>query len=184
MDANATAMTDIHDIKPALAVGPDLQWLWWLLGIVLLLALAFLAWRLWRRRKKAPEEKPAPPPLPPEVEALGALDALAADGRMAAKEYYFRLSAVLRRYIERRYGFPAQEMTSEELLPELGRLELDSGLRQEVSTFCSLSDLIKFAGAPAGQSRMQADLALARRFVEQTAPKEEETDLEQNEQQA
>lgn len=171
-DSNATTMTDIHDIKPALAVGPDLTWLWWLLGALVLLGLAALAWWLWRRRKQKPVEAPAPPPVPPEVEALQALDALAADGRLAAKDYYFRLSAVLRRYMERRYGFPAEEMTSEELLPMLATLELDSGLTREVKTFCGRSDLIKFAGAPAGRSRMQDDLALVRRFVEQTVAKE------------
>jgi hypothetical protein len=175
MDSNAAQMTDIHDIKPALAVGPDLTWLWWLLGGLVLLGLAVLVWRLWHRRKQKPVEAPALPPVPPEVEALQTLDALAADGRLGAKEYYFRLSAVLRRYMERRYGFPAEEMTSEELLPALDALELDSGLSREVKTFCGRSDLIKFAGAPAAPSRMQADLALVRRFVEQTVVKGVET---------
>jgi hypothetical protein len=168
-DSNATQMTDIHDIKPALAVGPDLAWLWW---VPVLLGLAALAWWLWRRRKQKPAQTQAPPPVPPEKEAMQALDELAADGQLAAKAYYFRLSALLRRYMERRFCFPAAEMTSEELLPVLVTLDMDGGLRREVESFCGFSDLIKFAGAPAAQSRMQADLALARRFVVQTMERE------------
>ena len=48
------------------------------------------------------------------AEALQMLDALAAEGRLDPKQFYFRLSAVIRRYIERRFDFPAAEMTTEE----------------------------------------------------------------------
>jgi len=172
-DSNATTMTDIHDIKPALAVGPDLIWLWWLLAALALLGLAWLAWRRRRKTRAAAPAAAAPPPLAPDVEALQALDDLAADKQMAATIYYFRLSAILRHYMERRYGFPAGEMTSEELLPVLGRLDLVPDLFQAVKDFCGASDLIKFAGTPAAQSRMQADMGMARRFVEMTVAREQ-----------
>jgi hypothetical protein len=167
-DANATAMTDIHDIKPALSMGPDLHWLYWALAAVAVLVLAVLAWQLWRRRKKPPAAEDAAPPIPAETEAYGLLDALAAEGGLDPKQFYFRLSAILRRYIERRFEVPAAEMTTEELLPTVDRLSLGPQLSQPLKAFCRATDPIKFAGAGADAHHMAQDMAFVRNFVRTT----------------
>ena len=172
-DGNATPMTDIHDIKPLLSMGPDLQWLYWVLGAMGLAGLALLAWYLWRRRKKPAPSIPAPRPLPPHIEAYQALDALEAQARISGKQYYFKLSAILRRYLERRYGFPAAEMTTEELLPRLDGLPLDADLAPALKAFCRSADPIKFAGADASRNRMHDHMAMARHFIRQTTAEEE-----------
>jgi Domain of unknown function (DUF4381) len=161
-------MTDIHDIKPALAMGHDLRWLYWTLAGLALLALAALVWRRWRKPAKPAAADNAPPPLPPDAEALQLLDALAADGDLEPKQFYFRLSAVIRRYVERRFAIPAAEMTTEELLPRLDRLPMEADLAQTLKAFCRAADPVKFAGAPAGTDRMAHDLAFARNFVHRT----------------
>jgi hypothetical protein len=166
--ANATAMKDIHDIKPALAMGPDLYWLYWALAALAVLVLAVLAWRLWRRRKRTPAEEAAEPPVPAETEAYGLLDALAAEGELNPKQFYFRLSAILRRYIERRFEVPAAEMTTEELLPTVDRLPLGPQLSQPLKAFCRAADPIKFAGAGADSHHMARHMAFARDFVRTT----------------
>lgn len=166
---NTGPMTDIHDIKPALAMGADLNWLIWLAAAMVAVAvLAAVAWWLWRRRKKTAAE-PAATPLPaPEVEAYALLDGLAAEDHGDLKRFYFRLSAILRRYMERRYGIPAAEMTTEELLPAVGRLDLSLDLAGQVKSFCLRSDPIKFAGAVADAGRLAYELAFVRDFVRQT----------------
>ncbi len=161
-------MTDIHDIKPALNPGMDLVWLYWLLATLAILALAVLGWWLWQKRKKRPQAVYAPPPVAPETEAYGLLDALAADGSTDVKHFYFRLSAIVRGYVERRFEIPAAEMTTEELLPQVDRLPLALDLTQALKSFCRTADPIKFAGAAVNQSRMSEDLAFARTFVRQT----------------
>ena len=172
-DANATAMTDIHDIKPALAWGPDLQWLYWALAVLAVVVLAALAWRFWQKRKRpAVPETPAPP-IPADTEAYGLLDALAADGDLNPRQFNFRLSAILRRYMERLYEIPAAEMTTEELLPVVDRLPLQADLAQPLKDFCRYADPVKFAGRPADQNRMAGDLAFARDFVRRTTPQAE-----------
>jgi hypothetical protein len=167
-DANASRLTDIHDIKPALAPGPDLRWLYWALAVTAVLGLLAFAWRMWRKRNKPAVAEMAPPPIPAETEALEMLDALAAEGNLNPKQFYFRLSAILRRYIERRYDIPAAEMTTEELLPEVDRLPLSLELAQPLKTFCRETDPIKFAGASAEQIRMAKDLSFTRDFVRKT----------------
>ena len=104
----------------------------------------------------------------PEVEAYALLDGLANEDHSNLKHFYFRLSAILRRYMERRYGIPAAEMTSEELLPALRGLPLPLELSQEVKSFCLRSDPIKFAGVQGDAGRVAHELALVRDFVRQT----------------
>lgn len=167
------AMSDIHDIKPALAVGADLTlWLWVAAGVLVLAALA-LAWFLWRRRKRSKSEQADTPEVPADVQALNDLDALAAEGDLDGKAFYFRLSAVLRTYLERRYAFAAAEMTTEELLPVVDRLRWSVEMKSALRDFCRSSDPIKFAEAPARRDRMVADLAYARELVLQTRVTEE-----------
>ena len=174
-DDNITQMTDIHDIKPALSLGPDLQWLFWVLALLVLIAVVLLLRRLWHHRKTPKPVEPAPPPIAPEIEAYQALDTLAAQGDLRAKQFYFRLSAIIRRYIERRYDFPAAEMTTEELLPWINRLQLDNDLADTLKAFCRSADPIKFAGKNSDGDQMRDDLAFARRFVQQTSIVEEGT---------
>ncbi len=170
---NATRLTDIHDIKPALQMGADIDWIYWVIGVALLLAIAYLVLRRFQQNRKRPTERPEMPQMAPEVEACQALDALAADSAGSAKAFYFRLSAILRRYIERRYGFPAAEMTTEELLPAVHRLALEPHLVQSFNRFCRESDPIKFADVTPAAERMPRDLAFVRYFVQQTTLREE-----------
>jgi len=102
------------------------------------------------------------------------LDALAAETGLPSKQVFFRLSAILRRYVERRYHFPAAEMTTEELLPNVDRLALDRSLATAFKGFCQEADPIKFAGAMANQERAQEHLAFCRDFVCQTREKVKE----------
>ena len=174
-DDNITQMTDIHDIKPALNMGPDLQWLIWVLASLVVIGIALLFWRIWRHRKTPKPVKPLPPPVPPETQAYQALDTLAAQGNISAKQFYFRLSAILRRYLERRFDFPAAEMTTEELLPSINQLRLNKDLANKLKTFCRSSDPIKFAGQNSEENQMRNDLEFERSFVQQTSVKEETT---------
>lgn len=169
---NSPPMNDIHDIKPLMDMGMDWQWLIWALAGLLAVAVLLLAWRWWRRRRAGTAE-PAVAAAPlPEAEANALLDELAADMAISDKLFYFRLSAVLRRYVERRYGFPAAEMTVEELLPRVKRLSLPRELAESFDDLCRRSEPIKFAGMPAAGLQRKKDLDLVRSFVHQTTPME------------
>lgn len=166
--AGAAPMTDIHDIKPLIAMGPDLRWLYWVLGLTVLAALLGLAWWLWRRRKPAGNLETEIARPAPEVEAYQLLDALAAGDLGDMKRFYFQLSAILRQYMERRFNIPAVEMTTEELLPQARRLALEPELTRAFQAFCQSTDPIKFAGRIVRPEQLPRDLAFVRSFVQQT----------------
>jgi hypothetical protein len=165
-------MTDIHDIKPLERIVVLGKWLSYLLaGLALLLLLAFGLWLL-RRKRRQPAQETLPPPVPPDVIALEALAQLAADqkGLIDRQAFYFRLSAILRQYIDQRYTLGASRMTTEEFVPRVATLELEPALQRPLIDLCRGADPIKFAKAAVDDLKMQADLRFVEQFVKRTTP--------------
>ena len=164
-------MTDIYDIKPPELFGVNPAWLTYTLiisGIILLLVLLFLGYRYWKKRQHPIESVIAQ--LSPEDKAHAHLRDIKALMKGNGKEFYFRLSAVFRGYIEDRYGIEALEMTSEELLPEIKRLPVDEQLKRDSRYFMTSSDPVKFTDMAADPDQMEAHYRFVRTFVEKTTP--------------
>lgn len=151
-------------------------WLWVLLGAA---ALALLAWA-WTRRGKGGTAAAGTgaPRLSPEDEANQALDALANEPLTddTAKERYFRLSEILRRYIERRYPISALEMTTSELLRALRGLDLPLTASLTLREFLENADLVKFAKVTPTPEQVATDMGYVRSFIEATTPRPAEPD--------
>lgn len=177
-EANKTSMTDIHDIKPILDMGGDWWWLAYLATVIvaILVLLALARW-WWKRRTTPTADLPAAPPVPPDAEAMNALDALEREKDLAPKQFYYRLSAILRRYVERRYQFPAAEMTTEELLPRMDQLTLNASLTHELKAFCREADPIKFARAATSRPRLDQNMLFVRKFIRQTTDPEPDSGI-------
>jgi hypothetical protein len=164
----AGAMTDIIDIKPLQEIVFSLPLIRIISLAGILAALVLLLFFLMRRRRKKMQFT-KPERLPHEI-ALSELDALAAETSITPREFHFRLSAILRGYIERRFTIPALEMTTEEFLPSLEKLAIDRGMTVEIKSLAGRADPIKFAGLGADRNSMKNDLALVSRLVDQTRP--------------
>ncbi len=139
-----------------------------------LLSLALLAFWLLRRMRGR-----GAPPVPPEVWALRELARLGGDdwvesGR--AREYYYRLTEIVRGYVERKFGLAAPDMTTEEFLRSLEpprgtpfatpRLPYDAG---RLRTFLEACDLVKYAAFEPRRQEAEDALRTARAFVDATA---------------
>lgn len=159
-------MTDILDIKPVLPATASIwtEWQPWAALAAVALLLALLAFWLWRRRKP----KPVPPPPPPHETAAASLDLLERERGLADRDYYFRLSAVLRAYLDGRFGIAAMEMTADELLPRLNGLPLPSNLARDLRRLVRDAEPIKFSDARAPEGQRGKDLALVRDVVTRT----------------
>ena len=83
-----------------------------------------------------------------------------------SKEYYTRLTAILRTYIEKRYGFNAMEMTSAEIIDRL--LTENTESLDELRSLFQTADLVKFAKYSTMINENDANLVNAIEFINQT----------------
>lgn len=149
IDFNQLQLNDIKPIQKAPFVWTDYLWLLWIvLGILLLILLIGLVIYLVLRKKKKGYFFKPPVVEPAHVRAKQALDKLKEEkiwqqGR--EKEFYTRLTDILRVYIDERYGINAMEMTSGEILNEIRKVSEVDSVYENLKQILSTSDLVKFA---------------------------------------
>lgn len=144
----AASIRPIKDIeKQPITLAEILPWL--LVAILLALAL-WLGMRYYLRWKNRPVsiEPIAASAIPPHQLALEQLEQLRYDklwqnGRV--KEYYVRLSDIVRVYIESQFTVNAVEMTTPEIMLGLRSLGINDEARQKLQSALELADLVKFA---------------------------------------
>lgn len=157
----------LADIRGPLAVG--IGPLFWVALVVALLVVAGLVtWLVRRRRNEAGADAVLEPRTPADVEALGALDRLAASGLLDARafrEFYIRLTAIAKRYLERRLEAPVLEMTTAETLGFLREHELGSELLPVIRDLAQAADRIKFARGLGLTEAAERHLAAVRALV-------------------
>ncbi|MDZ7294944.1 MAG: BatD family protein [candidate division KSB1 bacterium] len=165
---------DIRDIKPPLEIPRD----WGLvarrvgLGVaaVLVLALAAVAFVRYRKGKSILPKREKPPRPAHEV-ALEELDALAHEGLLEAgqvKEFYSRLSEIVRRYIENRFYVDALEMTTAEVMAAMDDAALGDDELRMLRELLELSDLVKFAKYVPAEEEHKGATEAAYEFVHRT----------------
>jgi len=163
---------DIKEIVPPV----DLPGLPVWLGIpaaALILGGALWYWR--RRKKRAEATEPAPEPHETALEALRALMAEDLLARGEAKLFYLRLSAILRHYIEDRFGLHAPERTTEEFLRDLrSESRFTEEQKRLLKEFLMHCDMVKFAGYRPGSEEVDRAVNTCAQFIAETRPRESE----------
>lgn len=137
------------------------------LGVVLLGAgIGFIV----RRWLDGRVRDPGPPvdPRPAHVIALADLDALIAEPDLDVKTYYSRLSEIIRAYLERRYGFAALEMTSNEIRSQIRVLGLTGDARVAIDRFADETDMVKFAAYRPASGEQDTVMLAARGLIQIT----------------
>jgi len=171
---NPDSTGDIRDIKPPITPPRDYRAIvkWSLIGLLMAALIAFLLYYLKRRREgKSLLPKRARPPRPAHELALEALDKLAAEElleRGEVKEYYSRLSDIIRQYIENRYFIPAMEMTTTQLLGAMQEAALAETDIARMADFLATCDLVKFAAVIPDKETHSQKTKTAYDFVQAT----------------
>jgi hypothetical protein len=151
-------------------VGVPLGRAFWVGVALLALLLGALVWWIARRkRREVPALVKAEPSTPPEDEARRALDALAASGRLARAEYrpfYIDLTAIAKRYLERRLGAPIVEMTTAEMLAHLKSDARGADLAPTLRDLSGAADQIKFARGRGLVEEAERHLAATRALID------------------
>ncbi len=144
--AEGEAKTDIRGVKSVMTIPRRFFNLFVLILITAFGVVAFLFYRYYRKQQTAalvPEV-----PLGPEDEALFLLNQLFESDllrRDKVKEYYLKLSEILRIYFEKRYSIAAIEATTYEIMRLLLQKELPSPLKDKIKEVLESADLAKFA---------------------------------------
>ncbi|RJP36527.1 MAG: hypothetical protein C4547_07195 [Phycisphaerales bacterium] len=148
---------------------------WWIAGVVaaaLLLAAATVWWLVRRSRRPRPEVV-----IPPHEWARAELGKLLAAGLIEAgqvQEFYFRLSGIVREYVERRFDLHVPEMTTEEFLEAAMAGEILGGdVKAALGRFLEACDMVKFALYSPGRNEVDEAVSAAVGFVDRTQPRAE-----------
>lgn len=167
----------IKDIKGIYEVAPD-RWAWlrkhwpWLAGgaAVLLAAIGFLIWS--SGRKKPEVAAPPAPALPLHVRMRSALEEVERKRLWQQglhKQYHTEVTDILRHFVEERFGTPALEKTTDELVQELKLSSMNTEQREKLGNMLRLSDLVKFAKLTPAPSENEQLMVSALRLVEDNA---------------
>jgi hypothetical protein len=147
----------------------------WLLGIILIGAIVFLViYAISRRNKNRPLfVRPPKPKLPAHVIALQELDKLKGEElwqHEKVKDYYTRLTDIVRVYIEERFTVSAMEQTTFEILNSLKSKEsqIEPKSVTELKEILEVADLVKFAKLTPLSDENHRMLSNAYLFVKET----------------
>ena len=149
---------------------------WSILALIILAMLIYAVIRIMRHYGKNLGDlfKPAPP-QPPHVVAFAALEKLRSERLWQEdkhKLYYSTLTDILRSYIAGRFEVGAMEMTSDEIIEAMRRVELPQKSAMDLTQILRDADLVKFAKAVPEAEENEAAYRAAWDFVEQTKPEE------------
>ena len=125
-----------------------------------------------KKRREALRKKL--PPFERAIEELKALESVTPSEQEEYKNYYSRLTDVVRRYLEEEAKISALESTTDELLLKLealkqtGKLELERETIKNLKTVLQTADLVKFARSTPEFGSTSKDRALVEEVVIET----------------
>lgn len=168
----------IADIEGVVAMPKEPSYWWvWAMCVIVVIA-AGLAWLTLRRRRLQELVRilrPAHEIAYARLRALVAEDLVKA-GRI--KEFYERISDILRHYIEHRFDLRAPERTTEEFLIELQWTDaLSDSDKEHLGEFLKHCDLVKFARHEPTSEQIQRTFDLVKDFIEKTKSDERRIDV-------
>ena len=148
-----TLKQKLFDIKPIVEVEQNFDALtqsilYGLLAVLLLVGLIYIFFFAKKRRE---ERKKKLPPFERAIKELKALETVTPSLQEEYKQYYSRLTDVVRRYLEEEAKISALESTTDELLLKLealkqsGQLELGRETIKNLKSVLQKADLVKFA---------------------------------------
>jgi len=115
------------------------------------------------------------PQLPPHQQAMQEIERIKSEKvwqKGLQKEYYTQLTDTLRTYIEKRFGFKALEMTTDEIIDRLESVH-DADAIRELKMLLQMADLVKFAKFIPMMNENDANLMNAVNFINDTKEAED-----------
>lgn len=140
---------------------------------IILAALVLLTIHLIRRakNKEKKEEEDIAPSIPAIITAREKLSQLK-DSNLwqsgKSKEYYTDLTDIVREYLEGQFSIDAVEMTSDDILIEVKKLDIDKTIISKFENTLITADLVKFAKANPNPEENETAFNNINTFVEES----------------
>ena len=176
-------LADIKDIHPPLNAPTNFRRL--VVGIFVgigVLVVSGIAYWLINKRKigQKRQEQEFAKRTPHEV-AYELLERLLKEDLISkglVKEYYYRITNILRHYIEDRFGLLAPERTTDEFLIEMAHTnKLDDTHKELVREFLERCDMVKYAKYGPSVLEIKETYDAAKHFIEETKECAEEKEV-------
>jgi hypothetical protein len=144
--------------------------LWIILSGFLVLGILLFFVFLSRRKKAEQIVEDKEIEVDPFQEALSQINLLSASSpRLPPKPFVFKLSEIIRLFIERQFKLPALEQTGEEFLREVSQHSfLKKNFEKSLAEFVQKGDRVKYSSDSFESKHLDDLLETARSFVEQT----------------
>lgn len=148
------------------------MWLCALLCVAMLAAVVALAVRL-TDPKLITRRVIINPPTPAHITAINNIEQIKRKPADDVKLYYMELTEALRTYIEKRFGFNAKEMTTNEIVRHLYETNNEEAMT-ELKSVLETADLVKFAKHKTTLTEQDQSLMSAMSYVQTTKQEPQE----------
>lgn len=148
------------------------MWLCVLLCVAMLAAVVALAVRL-TDPKLITRRVIINPPTPAHITAINNIEQIKRKPADDVKLYYMELTEALRSYIEKRFGFNAKEMTTNEIVRHLYETNNEEAMT-ELKSVLETADLVKFAKHKTTLTEQDQSLMSAMSYVQTTKQEPQE----------
>ncbi|MBA4369643.1 MAG: hypothetical protein C0403_18620 [Desulfobacterium sp.] len=160
-----------HDIKPPVDISRShVFWAWVIAIVCLLLIVTFFVVIMLRKKRKKKDTIEIR--LSAHEIAFRELSNLAIPTQMEKMEiklFYQKISDILRKYIENRFGVNAPDQTTEEFLTGMDfRNIIEPSHKPLLRNFLAQCDLVKFAEHRPGKADIEETFGRCRDFINQT----------------
>lgn len=137
------------------------------IAVIVCAAALFIAYMIKRYRNRAIV-------LSIDEQAKQELQLLQKNGLVNAqkgKEFYLRLTEIIKNYLHGRYGIESHGKTDQELLEVVKTLGFDEQILNDLQSIFSGMTVIKFANMHGAQAQLEQDWQRSLSFVQKTAPR-------------
>lgn len=179
LPANVDTLKTVHDYAPVIEVDrklidyvPEfiLDYGIWILLALALIAAGVYVWMKLMKEGKTAKPKKVEPPYNVAMRELQQLNQENLPARGEDKEFYTRLTEILRVYLQNRFNINAMEMTSQQILDSLNANEETRLPKQYMQQVLEVADFVKFAKLRPLPDDNVKSFQSALSFVEDTKP--------------
>ncbi len=143
----------------------------WAALVIVLSGIAYLIYYISKKKKNeiAPVEEKQKPTIPAIITARAKLAEMKEGEKwMSAntKEYYTDLTDIAREYLEGQFEIEAVEMTTDEIMDEVNKLNINATAKDKLKDTLVTADLVKFAKANPSAEQNKQSFVDVNSFVE------------------